>query len=409
MYMPQSSPITIEQSGAFVEVFSLEPTGEGPLSGLTFAVKDIIDIAGHRTGCGNPTWRDTHPAPRSHAVCVDQLLSAGARFVGKTVSDEVAFSLIGENHFYGTPLNPKAPDRVPGGSSSGSTSAVACGLADFALGTDTGGSVRVPASNCGIWGFRPSHGFISVAGVMPFAPAFDTVGVHARTADTLAKVGYVLLATVTESSAQPTNIHLLLDAFELAEPAVAGALQEPLDRIRQQFGPAVCETSLSDIAGTAEPSLEPWFDTYCVLQWGEIEDSLGGWIATCKPAFGPVTTKSFELVADLDRRRIAPAIARRERYFRALNQFLGPRDLICIPTVPAPAPLKGSLTVTQRSGAYYRRALSLTSIAGIGRLPQVSLPVAEVEGAPVGLSLLARHGEDAFLLSTALSAARQEL
>src|SRR6185369_2721953 len=99
--MPPQS-ITIEQSGAFVEVFAIEPTAYGPLSGLTFAVKDLIDIAGHKTGCGNPTWQETHSPPRSHAVCVEQLLSAGARFVGKTVSDEVAFSLIGENYFYGT-------------------------------------------------------------------------------------------------------------------------------------------------------------------------------------------------------------------------------------------------------------------------------------------------------------------
>src|SRR4029077_4269094 len=128
-----------------------------------------------------------------HAVCVEQLLAAGAHCVGKTVTDELAFSLIGENHFYGTPLNPAAPGRVPGGSSSGSASAVACGLADFALGTDTGGSVRVPASNCGLFGLRPSPGMISVAGVMPFAPTFDTVVVLTRDADVLARVAGTLL------------------------------------------------------------------------------------------------------------------------------------------------------------------------------------------------------------------------
>ena len=150
--------VSSKESGAFVEEFSLPPTGEGPLAGLRFAVKDLIDVAGHRTGCGNPTWLATHPPATVHAVCVEQLLAAGAHCAGKTVTDEVAFSLLGQNHFYGTPLNPAAPDRVPGGSSSGSASAVACGLVDFALGTDTGGSVRVPASNCGVWGWRPTHG-----------------------------------------------------------------------------------------------------------------------------------------------------------------------------------------------------------------------------------------------------------
>src|SRR5436309_7997242 len=181
----KSSTITVDESNAFVTRFDLSPTGSGPLNGLCFAVKDVIDVAGYKTGCGNPTWRDSHPTATAHAVCVEQLLRAGARCVGKTICDELAFSLLGENYFYGTPLNPKAPDRVPGGSSSGSASAVACGLVDFAFGTDTGGSVRVPASNCGIWGIRTTHGRISVAGVNPLSPTFDTVGILAKDMDVL--------------------------------------------------------------------------------------------------------------------------------------------------------------------------------------------------------------------------------
>src|SRR6516165_3788041 len=198
-----SSTVTVAQSNAFVTTFDLSPTRSGPLDGLRFAVKDTIDVAGFKTGCGNPTWRDTHPGAVGHAVCVEQLLLAGARCVGKTICDELAFSLLGENHFYGAPLNARAPDRVPGGSSSGSASAVACGLVDFALGTDTGGSTRVPASNCGIWGFRPSHDFISVAGVNPLAPSFDTVGVLAQSAEVLAQVGFVLFAAAAQPPSQP--------------------------------------------------------------------------------------------------------------------------------------------------------------------------------------------------------------
>src|SRR3954454_11607979 len=197
----KGSTITVDESNAFVTTFDVSPTGSGPLDGLCFAVKDVIDIAGCKTGCGNPTWRDSHPTAVAHAVCVEQLLRAGARCVGKAICDELAFSLLGENYFYGTPLNPKAADRVPGGSSSGSASAVACGLVDFALGTDTGGSTRVPASNGGIWGWRPSHGLISVAGVMPFAPTLDTVGVFSRTAELLERVAKVLLAT--DESTEP--------------------------------------------------------------------------------------------------------------------------------------------------------------------------------------------------------------
>src|SRR5215216_1730279 len=220
-----SSTITIAQSNAFITTFDLSPTGSGALAGLRFTVKDTIDVAGLKTGCGNPTWRDSHPAAVVHAVCVEQLLSAGARCVGKTISDELAFSLLGENHFYGTPLNARAPERVPGGSSSGSASAVACGLADFALGTDTGGSVRVPANNCGVWGMRPSHGIISVAGVNPLAPTFDTVGILASSAEVLVRAASVLLACEENPGEHAGTIHLLEEAFSIADPDVRQALE----------------------------------------------------------------------------------------------------------------------------------------------------------------------------------------
>lgn len=401
--MSAEGSITLAESRAFVETFEIDPTGSGPLDGLRFAVKDLIDIAGHKTGCGNPSWRDTHPAATVNAVCVEQLLGAGGRCVGKTVTDELAFSLIGENHFYGTPLNPKAPDRVPGGSSSGSASAVACGLADFALGTDTGGSVRVPASNCGIWGLRPSHGFISVAGVNPFAPSFDTVGILARSADVLARVASVPLAHEPFLGEMPRRVHLLREAFAIADPEIQEAMDAPLKHFRSLFGERVCETSLVEISGEPEGmGLQAWYDSYCMLQWAEIESSLGAWIAATKPAFGPITARSFDLVKNLDRRQVSRAVQRREKYYRRLRAFLGPTDLLCLPTAPTLAPLKGEKIQRDRAGStYYPRALSLTSVAGLGRLPQVSLPLAEYAGVPVGVSLLATYGQDAFLLGVA--------
>jgi amidase len=410
----------------------IEPTADGPLRGLKFAVKDIIDVAGRKTGCGNPSWRETHPPPRSHAVCVEQLLAAGGKCVGKTLTDEVAFSLVGENHFYGTPLNPKAPNRVPGGSSNGSASAVACGLVDFALGTDTGGSVRMPANNCGIWGLRPSHDFISVAGVMPFAPTFDTVGVLAKSAAILVTTASVLLSRVplappvpgvppeptlaepvaptSQESGPPRTIHLIREAFALAEPEVQKVHQRSIEGLRSQFGSVVRETSLGEVVGqSSKLNFDALLETYCYLQWSEIECSLGGWIADSKPRFGPVTTKNFELVQNFDRKLLPGIVARRETFYRALRKFLGPRDLLCIPTSPSPAPIKASLGLDQRTGNYYRNALSLTSVAGLGRLPQVSMPLAEVpvDGgtAPIGLSLLGSFGEDLFLLETVKSIA----
>src|SRR6516162_7734249 len=391
-----SSTITIAQSNAFVTTFDLSPTGSGPLDGLRFAVKDTIDVAGFKTGCGNPTWRDSHPPAVVHAVCLEQLLRAGAHCAGKTIADELALSLLGENYFYGTPLNAHAPDRVPGGSSSGSASAVACGLVDFALGTDTGGSTRVPASNCGIWGFRPSHDFISVAGVNPLAPSFDTIGVLAQSAEVLAQVGFVLLAAAPPPPSQPKAIHLIREAFALADPDVQAALSEPLRRLRGLFGGAMRDSSLQELVGNAAGhSFATWTDTFCVIQWAEIESCLGAWIASAKPEFGPEIAASFQLMKQLDRRRVSEAVQQREQYFRSLNEFLGPDDLLCIPTTPARAPHKGDPPRRSSSGSgYYPRTLALTSVAGMGRLPQVSLPMADIDGAPVGLSLLARHRQD---------------
>ena len=394
------------EGNAFIESLEVDPTGSGALEGLSFAVKDLIDLGGHKTGCGNPTWRDTHPPASVNAVCVEQLLDAGARCVGKTVSDELAFSLLGENHFYGTPLNPKAPDRVPGGSSSGSASAVACGLVDFALGTDTGGSVRVPANNCGVWGMRPSHGFISVAGVNPFAPTFDTVGILASSAEVLTRVVSALLACEDISGEEPGTIHLLEEAFSIADLDVRQALEDPVQRLRSILGRRMRDSSVREIHGDSEASkgtsFQTWHDTYSVLQWAEIESCLGAWVEAKKPAFGPEAAQNFDLIKRLDRRRVSPAAQRREAYFRRLKAFLGPNDLLCMPTTPALAPPKGTIEPRGRAGAgdYYPRTLSLTSVAGIGRLPQVSLPLAEsTGGVPVGLSLLAANGRDAFLLS----------
>ena len=391
---------TAKESGAFVEQFRLEPTGSGPLDGLTFAVKDLIDLKGYVTGCGNPHWRDTHPPAAAHAVVVEQILAAGAVCLGKTVTDELAFGLDGENHFYGTPLNPRAPDRVPGGSSSGSASAVACKLVDFALGTDTGGSVRVPASNCGLFGLRPTHGRVSLAGVNPLALSFDTVGILAGSAEVLALAGAVLLAVEVPETAKVGTVHILKEPLALADGEVREALLEPFDMLQRRFEGRLQETSLNAEVGEAlEAGLYPWYETFRTIQWAEIWSSLGPWVEAVKPELGPRVRQNFEMTRTADRRQVGEASRRREKYFRALKEFLGPRDLLVLPTVPAPAPKKGSLEMDRTQGNYYPRALSLTAVAGVARLPQVNLPLAKMDNLPVGLSLIAAHGEDAFLLA----------
>ena len=191
-----TSIIERDTVGAFCRHTHADAAGaaSGPLAGLTFGAKDIYDVAGHKTGFGSPDWLRTHGPAERTAPAVQRLLDAGAHLVGKTHTDEMTYSLNGENPHYGTPVNVNAPGRIPGGSSSGSAAAVAAGLVDFALGSDTGGSVRAPASFCGIFGMRPTHGRIPLDGACPLAATFDTAGWFARDATLLERVGRVLLA-----------------------------------------------------------------------------------------------------------------------------------------------------------------------------------------------------------------------
>ena len=214
---------------------TIDGARNGPLSGLTFAAKDLFDVAGYPTGGGNHDWARSNPVPTKHAWAVQTLLDAGAKLIGKTITDEVSLGILGENAFDGTPLNTKAPDRVPGGSSSGSAAAVAAGLCDTALGTDTGGSVRVPASFCGLYGIRPTHGRLDVTGMLPQAPSSDTTGWFARDADTFARVSSVLLGEKTADTL-PTRLIVAVDAFGFADAAVAAALQSMVAKLATLIG-----------------------------------------------------------------------------------------------------------------------------------------------------------------------------
>jgi len=394
---------TVEESNAFMETFTIEPTASGPLDGLTFAVKDLIDVAGHVTSWGSPSWRDAHTKASVNAVCVEQILAAGATCVGKTATDEFTFGLTGENHFFGTPLNPKAPDRAPGGSSSGSASAVACGLVDFAIGSDTGGSVRVPASNCGVYGWRPTHGLISVAGVNVFAPTYDTIGILARDAEVLSKTAEVLISCdIPTVPDEIGTIHLIKEAFELADENVRQAMAAPVNMIKELFSGKTRETSLREIDGDyGAVGLQRWYECYYPVQWGEIWSCLGSWITDNKPELGPRTKMNFELTKGMDRKTINAAARQRETLFRRVSGVLGPFDLLCFPTSPVLAPIKNSLSLDRTKGDYYPRTLAMTSISGITRTPQVTMPLAEVDGTPIGLSLLAKCHMDAFLLAMA--------
>jgi amidase len=223
----------------------------GPLAGLRFAVKDLYDVAGEVTSYGNPDWARSHGVAASTAPVVLALLEAGARLVGKTKTVELAFGLTGENVWHGTPINPNAPDRFPGGSSCGSAAAVAAGEVDFAMGSDTGGSVRIPASYCGVFGFRPSWGAISLAGCCALGPSFDTPGWFAANAAVLARVGGEILPLGKAGEAGP----LLQpdDVWANTDPKVAALLDTVGDLLAAEVaevGPGALDSEAQRVAET---------------------------------------------------------------------------------------------------------------------------------------------------------------
>jgi amidase len=372
---------------------TLAGAATGPLAGLRFAAKDLFDIAGQTTGCGNPDWLRTHGPAAATAPAVARLVEAGATLVGKTITDELAFSLNGQNFHYGTPINVNAPGRIPGGSSSGSAAAVAGGLVDFALGTDTGGSVRTPAALCGICGIRPTHGRVPISGVASLAPSFDTVGWFAPDAALLARVGTVLLGE--DTAARPLcRLLLAADGFALADPAVDRALKPALaaaEAILGRAGPV----RVSD----EERELRPWLLRFRELQMREIWSALGPWIEATRPRFGPEIAARFE-TAKATAASAPTGSAELRAAFRArLDEILADDRVLALPSVPTIAP---KLEATAEELVDFRdRTISLNCIAGLAGLPQVTIPAGRVEGCPVGLSLVGPRGSDRRLLDLA--------
>jgi amidase len=382
-----------DKLGAFCRHTHIEVHGAaaGPLAGLTFAAKDLYDVAGQKTGFGNPDWLRTHePAVRT-ASAVQMLLDAGAHLVGKTHTEEMAWSLTGENAHYGTPININAPGRVPGGSSSGSAAAVAAGLVDFALGSDTGGSVRLPASYCGILGLRPTHGRISLEGACPLAPSFDTCGWFARDAGVFERVGRVLLRDAAPARA-PGRLLLAQDAFAYAEEAALAALKPALERAAALLGAPEKVT-------VGDESLTQWMDYFRFPQGAEAWAAHGAWITRVKPRFGPAIKGRFEWASTVDPKDVAHAGTRREEITRRMDELLRDNAVLALPSAPDIAlPRNSPPAVVDKLRA---RALPMLCIAGLARLPQVSLPLATLNGCPLGLSFIAASGNDSLPLALA--------
>lgn len=364
----------------------------GPLSGLYFGVKDLFDVAGYPTGGGNPlvlalSGTKTHTAPT-----VQRLLDAGAAFAGKTVTDELAFSMNGNNAHFGAPLNGAAPERITGGSSSGSASAVSSRLCDFALGTDTGGSVRAPASHCGLYGIRPTHGRVSLQSALALCHSYDTCGWFARDATTFARVGDVLLGA--DPAPLPARPRLLspTDVWGL----IAADVRPAWDGARAQVQAVYGEAAPTSIA---LDSFEAMYWSFRYLQGREAWMTDGAFIERYAPVLGPGVKERFAWSRDVTDAQVEQAQAFRTRFTAHLRQLLGHDGVLVMPSMPDIAPLRSTDEAALED--YRNQAVQMLCIAGLSGFPQISLPLAGRQGAPLGLSLLGPAGSDRSLIAMA--------
>lgn len=363
----------------------------GPLSGLRFAAKDVFDVAGHPTGAGNPAWLASHPVPDASSPLVDALLDAGATLAGKVLTDELAYSIHGDNIHYGTPINSAAPDRVTGGSSSGSAAAVAAHLVDFALGTDTGGSTRVPASYCGLWGLRTTHGLLCRDGLVPLNPLFDTPTWLAHDAATFERVAGVLLPA---SAFAPTRVIAPVDAWAEAEAVFQPALRQARDTLAALLGAPVSTLDAS------HEGLEAWRQDYVTASAFNGWETHGAWIGSHPPAFAPPIASRWAFASTV---KPEAAAAARDRIARARDHvrgWLGDDGVAVLPSAASLAPLRDADPAAV--DAVRMRTLRITSIAGLAGLPQVSLPLRSPDGVPLGISLLGPAGSDRALIALAV-------
>jgi amidase len=373
--------------------FELAGAPTGPLAGRTFAVKDLFDVAGHVTGAGNPRWLATHAAAERTSPSVAALCAAGARMVGKTITDELAYSINGDNMHYGTPRNSKAPDRVPGGSSSGSAAAVAANLCDFALGTDTGGSVRIPASFCGLFGIRTTQGAISTEGVVPLMPSFDTVGWFAREPVLFEQIGNILLP---EAAASPLPSRLLIasDASEVVDREAISTVRNAIKVVSGRFEVVESVT----VAGAEDLAL--WRDVFRIASAHETWRVHGKWISANGNSLSTPIAERFAFAKSVRDADAADAWRRREELGARVRSLLGADAVMCIPTAPGPAPKLGA--DGQAVEQFRQRAQRLTAIAGLSGLPEITVPgLAVIDGLPLGLSFIGPAGADRALLALA--------
>lgn len=368
----------------------------GPLAGLTCVVKDMYDIAGERTGSGNPTILEHQPIANKNANAIRRLLDAGATITGKTICEEFFYSVTGINAHYGTPVNARAPGRMPGGSSSGSASAQGAGLCDFSLGSDTGGSVRIPASFNGVYGIRPTHGRVGTAGVRDMAPSFDTVGWFASTPGVFRDVGPVLLGG-QRAPADISRVIVLEDCFEQADAEVVDLLRTLLEFMADDL-PAVAHGRI------APDGFDTWREAMRIEQAYETWQTFGAFVKAHNPTIGPGIRDRIAFAATVTKHAADEAAAARQKIREHVFQTAVPGTIFALPTAPCIAPLVNSAESDMQS--FRVRVMGLTCIASLTGLPQISIPAGTISGCPIGLSFMGWAGGDEALLDLAVKLAR---
>lgn len=376
---------------AFVRPVDVPHANDGPLAGLTFGAKDLYDIAGYPTGFGNPTWEATHAVPQTTAPSIQRLLDQGARLVGKTHTDELAYSLAGRNIHYGAPVNVNAPGRTTGGSSSGSVAATAAGLVDFAVGSDTGGSVRIPASLCGVYGIRTTQDRISMDGAAPLAASFDTFGWFARDPDVMEQVAG---AVFCESGAPlvPANVWIPADVLCVLEGRVRPKLISAGKEVARVLGATVVDDPIAEAAQLAD-----WAEVFRIHQAYEAWHAHGAWIQEYQPDMAPDVAERFRVAASISEFEYQDALSRRRVIQGRVIERLAEDTVLVIPAAPDVAlPENASAEAVQ---AFRTRAFQLNCIAGLAGLPQVVKPGLPIGGLPLGVSLVGAPRQDEALLA----------
>ncbi len=360
----------------------------GSLAGTTFVAKDLFAVEGYITGAGQPTWAATHLAAETHAPAVQRLLDAGADLVGRTHTTEMAYSLSAADVRAGMPHNPAFPDRDPGGSSSGSAAAVAGGLADLGLGTDTLGSIRVPASYGGIFGWRPTHGAVPQEAVHPLALSLDTVGLLARDPELLHRAAEVLTGASLDGTGRE-RVLVAADAFALLESHHRDALLEAAEAFAPEGSAdlAPVETTLGALTLVVRD-----------VQGPEFAAAHRDWIAAAAPEFGPAVAERVAHALQVTPEDHEVAVAVREQVRAHVTALLTPGTIVLAPAA-GPPPGRDADDRTRAEARHLAATLSVVgSLAG---LPTVTVPALVLDGAPLGLSLIGRPGADGLLLSQA--------